>query len=99
MNIPTEYLGYAGALLTAINFLPQVIKAFRTKNVNDISSTMLVLVLLAQTIWIFYAIRLDLMPVLISNASLMIMALILLVCKFSFKKSTTTKKMVLNSRQ
>jgi MtN3 and saliva related transmembrane protein len=100
MNIPTEYIGYAGALLTAINFLPQVIKVFKTKDAEDLSFWMLFLVLLAQSVWIIYAIRLNLIPVLISNASLFVMALILLVMKFIYKNKAGKAKLIkLSSRQ
>lgn len=86
MNIPTEYIGYAGALLTAVNFLPQVIKVYKTKDAEELSFWTLVLILLAQSVWIWYAIQLKLIPVLISNASLLILAVILLVMKFMYKK-------------
>jgi MtN3 and saliva related transmembrane protein len=91
MNISTEYIGYAGALLTAINFLPQVIKAYKTKNADDISILTLILIILAQTIWIIYAWKLDLIPVLISNASLLLLTIILLILKMMYKNRPAKK--------
>ncbi|MDB5230835.1 MAG: hypothetical protein JWN76_1640 [Chitinophagaceae bacterium] len=80
----TDYAGYAGAALTAVNFLPQVIKAWKTKDVADISYWMLILVIAAQSVWLVYAYALSLVPVLISNACLLLMALILLWFKYKF---------------
>jgi MtN3 and saliva related transmembrane protein len=99
MNIPTEYIGYAGALLTAINFLPQVIKVYKTKDAEELSFWTLVLILLAQSVWMIYAFRLDLIPVLISNASLFLLALILLIMKFVYKKKGTHQKQPKYSKQ
>jgi MtN3 and saliva related transmembrane protein len=91
MNISTEYIGYAGALLTAINFLPQVIKAYKTKNADDISILTLILIIAAQSIWIIYAWKLDLIPVLISNASLLLLTIILLILKMMYKNRPAKK--------
>ena len=82
----TDYVGYAGAALTAVNFLPQVIKAWTTKDVDNLSYWMLILVIGAQVVWLVYAAALSLLPVLISNACLLLMALILLWFKYRFNR-------------
>ena len=87
----TDYVGYAGAALTAINFLPQVIKAWKTKDVDTLSYWMLVLVIAAQSVWLVYAFALSLIPVFISNACLLIMALILLWFKYRFSRKKKKK--------
>jgi MtN3 and saliva related transmembrane protein len=33
-----DYVGYAGGFVSAITFLPQVIKLWKTKSVKDLSS-------------------------------------------------------------
>ncbi len=91
----TDVLGYAGALLTATNFLPQVVKAFKTKNVDDISMLMLVLVIAAQIVWLAYGFLLELLPVIIANSSLLIMAVILLGLKITYKGKLKTQKITL----
>lgn len=89
----SDYIGYAGAFFTAVNFLPQVIKAYKTKNVDDLSTLTLLLILMGQTIWIFYGIAKNLLPVIISNACLLTLAIILFILKFYYqRKGKHTKK-------
>lgn len=82
----TNYVGYVGALLTAVNFLPQVIKAYKTKDAEDISYWMLILVIASQVVWLIYSISLQLIPVIISNASLLLLALTLMILKYMYKR-------------
>lgn len=47
-----EYLGYAAGVLTVVSFLPQVIRAWKTKQVNDLSFGMFALLITAGLLWI-----------------------------------------------
>ena len=38
-----EYLGYAAGVLTVVSFLPQVVRAWRTRKVEDLSFGMFAL--------------------------------------------------------
>ncbi len=91
-----DILGYLGAALTALNFLPQVLKAWKTKNVDDLSFWMLVLVISAQIVWLAYGFTLQLVPVIIANSSLLVMALILLILKLVYRKRLRTQKIVIS---
>ena len=91
-----DILGYLGAALTALNFLPQVLKAWKTKNVDDLSFWMLVLVISAQIVWLAYGFTLQLVPVIIANSSLLVMALMLLILKLVYRKRLRTQKIVIS---
>ena len=62
-----EFFGYFGAFLTAITFMPQVLKAWQTKSVGDLSTNMLLIVVLSTIVWLVYGIYLVLIPVIIAN--------------------------------
>ena len=81
-----EYVGLAGAFLSSITFIPQVFKAWQTKSVGDLSVWMILIVLSSVIIWIIYGIYLDLLPVIIANSTILLLALVLLYFKLTFKK-------------
>lgn len=81
-----EIAGHMGALLSSITFLPQVLKAWKTKSVGDLSIYMLVIVLTSTVVWLIYAVALNLLPVILANSFICLLSLILLYFKFSFKK-------------
>ena len=81
-----EYVGFFGAFLSAITFIPQVIKAWQTKSVGDLSIIMLMIVLTSVVVWLVYGFYLHLLPVIIANSIILILVLVLLYFKFSFKK-------------
>jgi MtN3 and saliva related transmembrane protein len=82
----TEYFGYIGAFLSAVTFMPQVWLAWKTKSVGDLSLGMLSIVFVSVVVWLVYAFALGLLPVIIANSIVGILAIILLYFKFTFPK-------------
>ncbi len=80
-----EPLGYFGAFLTAITFIPQVYKTWQTKKAGDLSLTMLLIVLTSCVVWLTYAIALMLWPVIIANSIIGLLSLVLIYFKQTFK--------------
>ena len=81
-----EYVGLFGAFLSAITFIPQVLQAWRTKSVADLSLWMLLIVFLSVIVWLVYGFYLMLLPVIIANSIILILAIVLLVFKYTFRK-------------
>lgn len=81
-----EYVGLLGAFLTSITFIPQVYKAWQTRSVGDLSTWMVVIVVISAMVWLVYALYLELMPVIIANSIILVLAMLLLYFKLSFKK-------------
>ncbi len=82
----TEYFGYIGAFLSAVTFMPQVWLAWKTKSVGDLSLGMLSIVFISVVVWLVYAFALGLLPVIIANSIVGVLAIILLYFKFTFPK-------------
>ncbi len=80
-----EYVGLFGAFLSAVTFIPQVIKAWQTKSVGDLSLLMLLIVMTSVIVWLVYAFYLKLLPVIIANSIIGALCLVLLYFKFTFK--------------
>lgn len=81
----TEFLGYLGAFLSAITFVPQVWQAWKTKSVGDLSTWMILIVISSTVVWLIYAFSIQSGPVMAANTVVLVMALLLLYFKFTFK--------------
>jgi MtN3 and saliva related transmembrane protein len=81
-----EYVGLFGAFLSAVTFIPQVVKAWQTKSVGDLSLLMLLIVMSSVVVWLVYAFYLKLLPVIIANSIIGVLCVVLLYFKFTFKK-------------
>ncbi len=80
-----EYVGLFGAFLSSITFIPQVIKAWQSKSVDDLSIWMILIVFTSVIVWLVYGFYLNLLPVIIANAIILILSIVLLVFKIKFK--------------
>ena len=83
MNV--EILGLIAGGLTAIASMPQLIKVIKTKNVEDISWLMLVILISGLSLWIWYGFEQDELPIILSNSFAVLVNLTLLICYFIFK--------------
>ncbi|WP_262151334.1 SemiSWEET transporter [Chryseobacterium foetidum] len=79
-------LGLIAGALTSIAALPQLIKVLKTKNTNDLSALMLVILISGLSLWVWYGIINDELPIILSNAFAVVLNAVLLFCKLSFKK-------------
>lgn len=81
-----EYVGLFGAFLTGVTFVPQVYKAWQSKSVGDLSTWMILIVITSAAVWLFYALYLGLRPVIIANSVILVLAIVLLYFKQTFKR-------------
>ncbi len=76
-------LGYLAGFLTTVAFLPQVVRAWRTKSTADLSFPMLALFSTGLTLWTFYGLMLDEAPIVLFNAVTLVLTLILVAIKLT----------------
>ena len=81
-QITVDTLGYASTVIFTILFLPQVIKTTRTRSSKDISLIFLSLGICGCCVMIPYAVILDLTPILISNITILILSMYLVLFKY-----------------
>ena len=81
-----EYVGLFGAFLSAITFIPQVLQAWKTKSVADLSIWMLLIVFTSVIVWLVYGFYLMLLPVIIANSIILVLAIVLLIFKYTFRR-------------
>ena len=84
MGVRITLLGYIAGALTTISFVPQVIKAWKTKSTRDISLGMFLIFTLGVLLWLVYGIlRFDL-PIIAANSVTVTLALLILMMKLRF---------------
>ncbi|HEX2606458.1 MAG TPA: SemiSWEET transporter [Flavisolibacter sp.] len=82
-----QILGMAAGSISAITFLPQVIKTWRTKKAGDISLLMFTFATISVLMWLAYGIILRDIPIIYTNSLVLICSLIMLYFKFRYKES------------
>ncbi len=81
-----ETLGLIGALLSSLTFVPQVIRAWKTKRIGDLSLNMMVIVFISTIIWLIYGFALQLWPVILANVIISLLSVTLIYFKLTFTR-------------
>jgi len=78
-------LGIAAGTLTTIAFLPQVLKAWRSRSTRDVSLAMFLTLCAGIVLWLIYGILIDDLPLVLANAVTLGLAGTILVLKLRYK--------------
>jgi uncharacterized protein with PQ loop repeat len=80
-----DIFGYAAAFFGTILMLPQTYKSYKTKRVNDISMSMLVVYIINCSLWEVYGWLISANPVIICNAIALVIGTIQIFIKLKYK--------------
>ena len=83
-----EMIGYIAGIFTAIALLPQVIKAWKTKSVKDISLLWNSIYLIGLILWLVYGFGINSRPLIIFVVIELVLALSLIILKFKYSDRT-----------
>jgi uncharacterized protein with PQ loop repeat len=75
-----DILGLSGSILVSVSFLPQTYKTIMTDDIKDISLLFMLLNVISASLMCVYGIYYNIVPVLISNGSVLINCLVILIC-------------------
>ncbi|MFL5563138.1 MAG: SemiSWEET family sugar transporter [Gemmatimonadaceae bacterium] len=79
------YLGYVAGTITVFSFLPQVVRAWRTRQTRDLSMGMFALLVTSGTLWICYGALTRDWPVVATNVGMVSLCAALVVAKLRYK--------------
>lgn len=79
-------LGIIAGVLTSISMIPQLVKVIREKNVKDISLLMLLVLISGLSLWVWYGIVKNELPIILSNSFAVLVNVSLLVCYMLYNK-------------
>lgn len=74
-----DLLAYVAGCIVFVSFVPQVIKTWRTKKVDDLSLAMFYMTMVSNSLYVVYAILTNLVPVFITMALICSITLVQIV--------------------
>lgn len=80
------YVGIAAGIMTAVSLLPQLIKVIREKKAENISVVYLLTLLTGLSLWVWYGILKEDLPVLLTNSFSVLVNIILMILVLMYKK-------------
>ena len=90
-----DWLGYAGAGLIASTFVPQVVKVYRTRNVESFSPVFLALTVASSVCMGLYAVLTHTLPVFIANFVVFICSVSLGIMYVAYSTNSTNSEAVI----
>ena len=87
-DILVSLIGVAAAVLTTSSFVPQIIKAYRTKTMDDVSRYLMSLFATGTLLWMAYGFFKSDWVIIVANATATAFNIILLYLKFSYAKKS-----------
>jgi len=77
-------IGLIAGILCTISFLPQVIKAFKTRHTRDLSLATFLIFSLGVFLWLIYGILIKQIPIILANAAIFVLTLLILTMKIKY---------------
>lgn len=83
----TQIIGLAAGILTASSMLPQVIKSWKEKKADDVSLSMLIVLISGIALWIVYGFQKSDLPIIATNCFSLLVNLVMIVLRIKFKRN------------
>jgi MtN3 and saliva related transmembrane protein len=80
----TPYVGYVAGFLTVVSFLPQVLRAWRTKQTKDLSLRTFLILIAASLLWLTYGVLSSDWPVIATNGGMLVLNSAILSAKLRY---------------
>ena len=84
-------IGIIAGILILSGWVPQIVKGYRTKRLNDISSYLMVLIFAGAVLWLIYGMALGDVYIMGVNLAAMVLTMIVLSMKLNYEKATHNK--------
>lgn len=78
-------LGLIAGTLTTAAFLPQLVKALRSRSTKDISLLMYIVICIGILLWLIFGLCIGSLPVVAANAVTLLIAATILILKIRFR--------------
>jgi len=81
-------LGIVAGVLTSVSMIPQLIKVIKSKNAEDLSWVMIMVLISGLSLWVWYGFIQNELPIIVSNAFAVLVNIALLICCIMYKKKS-----------
>ena len=82
----TQIIGLFGGVCTACSMLPQLIKTVKEKKADDISKTMLIVLMTGVAVWIVYGFMRSDLPIIITNCFSLLLNVVMMVLRIKYSR-------------
>lgn len=86
MDWIVEIFGFAGAIITSAGFVPQIIRGYHTKKLDDVSYLMPVVLTVGMVCWLIYGILKGSASIIAANIFAISCNVVLIALKFKYSK-------------
>ena len=86
METLANLVGYTAAVVGTFLMLPQVVKSWRTKRVEDLSLGMTVLYFFNCLLWLIYGLLITAFPMIVANAAALVVSIVQVVLKLKYRQ-------------
>ena len=83
-NITIELFGLIAGAITSMGFIPQLIRGYKTKKLDDVSSFMPIILAIGMTLWFIYGLIQGALAVMVANTFGVGSCLTLLIMKHMY---------------
>lgn len=87
-----DWVGFGGAALTTLSFLPQAWLSFKTRDVSGISLGMYSVFTVGVALWLVYGLMLGAWPIVLANAITLALASAILVMKLRYSANDPSRE-------
>lgn len=84
-------LGIVAGVLILSGWVPQILKGYRTKKLDDVSKYLMILVAVGAFLWLIYGVEKDDPYIIGVNVAAIVLTMIVLSMKFRYKKLSLSK--------
>ena len=85
MSFNVEIIGLIAAVLTTSSFVPQVLKTWKTKEVENLSLTMYLVMLTGIILWLIYGININSLSIILANIVTITLVSVIIFLKLRYK--------------
>lgn len=82
----TPIIGLVAGILTSSSMVPQVVKTIREKKAEEVSLTMLLVLMLGVATWVAYGILRDDMPIIVTNSFSLLVNITMIILRLKYQR-------------
>ncbi|PWV56235.1 SemiSWEET family sugar transporter [Chitinophaga sp. S165] len=82
-----EILGFVAGMCTSSSILPQLIKTLKTKEAQDVSVFMFIVMMTGNSLWVYYGFDKSDLPIILTNFLALGLNIAMLVLKYKYRHS------------
>ena len=89
-EITMGIIGTVAGILILSGWVPQIVRGYKTKRLNDVSPYLMILIFAGAVLWLIYGIALDDVYIMGVNVAAMVLTMIVLSMKLKYERLAQT---------